>query len=402
MILPGLMGVRLYMAIAGALVSEVEDAPQAVRTAGVSGAAATLVVAGSAIDRRPEEPELQRILERLALRSREIRTVQVMYKLERISRKWGDTKDGGAYRLVLDRGKFGVIDSLESRKPDGERARTVGLWTRESFTYISLGDKFGYRFPCETDDDAWLPSDLKLPLFFDTTVAEMTQAYRFTLDKSAQTTYTLRLTPRAGRTGSNYWAAGGLVLDQKTLLPTTFWLNDGHGEVDVFRSGYQDQRTDPRRYPRGRGWICLERIHARGCRSTALNAPMVARSRQSGRTGAADSLGVRRFERGIGLTAEVGGLSSRPNHGLTTVVTWFFRVALMWGIGRPSVKRRAGSETRPTATGGVGGAVPDAEVPSRSEGRHCGWGTRSAADVMGFRLRISLAGGFLFGHELLD
>ena len=83
---------------------------------------------------------------------------------------------------------------------------------------------------------------------------------------------------------------------------------------------------------------------------------MVARSRQSGRTGAADSLGVRRFERGIGLTAEVGGLSSRPNHGLTTVVTWFFRIGLMWGIGRPSVKRRAGSETRANGDGwGRGG-----------------------------------------------
>ena len=236
MICPGLMEVRLCMAIIGTLGSEVDQAPQAVLTAAVSVAAATIVVADPAVDRKPEDLNLEQILERLALRSREIGSVQVRYKLQHVSRAWGDTEDRGTFRLVLERGKFGVIDSVESRKPDGERPRTMGLWTRELFTYVSPGDKFGYKFPSENNDDAWLPTDLKLPLFFDTTVAEMTQAYRFTLDKSAQRTYTLRLTPRAGRIGSNYWAAGGLVLDRKTLLPTTLWLNDGHGEVDVFRA----------------------------------------------------------------------------------------------------------------------------------------------------------------------
>ncbi len=235
MICPSSMGVRLCMAIIGALGSEVEQVPQAVRPAGVSGAAGTMVVAGSAIDRRPEGPELERILERLALRSREVRSVQVRFKLTHTSRLWGETVKRGEGRLVLDKGKFGVMDFVESDKSGGEPRRFTDVWTRESFSFACSAEKSAFTVPREHDDGAWMPPDLKLPFFFDTNVAEMAQAYRFALDKPARQSYTLRVTPRAAET-CGAWARASLVLDGSTLLPIVFRREQGDGEVDVYRA----------------------------------------------------------------------------------------------------------------------------------------------------------------------
>ena len=225
----GSIGARFCMAIIGALSSGVERVPLLAQPAGASGAAS------AAIHRKPEDLNLEQILERLAARSREMRSVQVRYTRERVSRAWGDKKNYGPARLVLERGEFGVVDAVESGKPDGEQASGTWLFTCDSSSLVFPTEKIGYKFARERDDSAWLPSELKLSLFFDTTVTEMTRAYRFRLEKSGQKAYSLRVTPKPASTGVT-WSSGGLVLNRTTLLPTIFWVHDGHGEYDVYRA----------------------------------------------------------------------------------------------------------------------------------------------------------------------
>jgi hypothetical protein len=162
--------------------------------------------------------------------------VQVRYKLEHISRAWGDTEDRGEGRLALEKCKFGVIEFVENWKPGAAAPpRQISVWTRESYDFIDTASEFGFDFPHEGDDSSWLPSDLKLPFFFDTDVAEMQKAYKFTLGKSTRTTYTVRVTPLAARSGGT-WLTAALILDRATLLPSALWLDQGRGETDVYRA----------------------------------------------------------------------------------------------------------------------------------------------------------------------
>ncbi len=163
--------------------------------------------------------------------------MQVRFKLTHTSRLWAETVDRGEGRLVLEKGKFGVIDFVESEKSGSEprRGTDVYVWTRKSFSLVRPAEKFAFTVPREHDDGARLPPDLKLPIFFDTDVAEMTQAYRFALDKPARESYTLWVTPRAAETGGT-WARARLVLDGSTLLPIVFRREQGDGEVDVYRA----------------------------------------------------------------------------------------------------------------------------------------------------------------------
>ncbi len=180
MVYSGLIGVLLRLAILGAFGSEVEVALPVAKTPEISASAATGIEVIVAFDRKREELRLREILERLAVRSREIRSVQVRFKRVHTSRQWGDTVDHGEGRLVLDKSKFGVMECMCRSEPGAAApARQIGLWTRESYSSIDTDNHFAYIFPREGEDLGWMPSDLKLPFFFDTDVGEMQKSYRF-------------------------------------------------------------------------------------------------------------------------------------------------------------------------------------------------------------------------------
>jgi hypothetical protein len=236
MVYSGLIGVLLRLAILAAFGSEVEEAPRVAKTPGMCASATTESEVSAAFDRKPEEPRPLEILERLALRSREIRSVQFRFKLTHTSRQWGDTVDRGEGRLVLDKGKFGVLECARRSEPGAAApGRQIGLWTRESYSWVDTASHSGFIFPREGADHGWMPSYLKLPFFFDTDVAEMQKSYRFELRKSTQTTYTLRVTPLEAKSGIT-WVTAWLLLDRETLNPTALWLDEGQGEVSVYRA----------------------------------------------------------------------------------------------------------------------------------------------------------------------
>jgi hypothetical protein len=235
MVYSGLIAVLLRLAILGAFGSEGEGALRVATTPGTSASATTESEVIAAFDRKPEELSLREILERLERRSREIRSLQVRFKLAHTWRQWEDRVEQGEGRLVLDKGKFGVMECIGRWKPGAAAPpRGTSLWTPKSYSAIDRASHVGLIVPREGEDHGWMPSDLKLPFFFDTDVAEMQKSYRFELVKSTQTAYTLRVTPLKARSGG-IWVTAWLRLDRKTLLPTALWLDQGQGEVD----GYQ-------------------------------------------------------------------------------------------------------------------------------------------------------------------
>jgi hypothetical protein len=237
MICSGLITVVLRLAILGAFGSPGEEALPVAKMPGISASATTGPEAIAAFDRKPEEPRPLEILERLAVRSREIRSVQVRFNLTHISRTWHETVDEGEGRLVLDQGKFGVMEFARRSEPGAAAPRRAfELWTPKSYSRIDTTNHDGFVFPREGKVHGWMPSLLKLPFFFDTDVAEMQKACRFELRKSTQTTYTLRVTPLEVKKSGVTWATAWLVLDRETLNPTAFWLDDGQGEVSVYRA----------------------------------------------------------------------------------------------------------------------------------------------------------------------
>jgi hypothetical protein len=236
MICSGLITVVLRLAILGAFGGEVEVALRVAKTPGISAPATTESEAMTAFDRKPEELSLREILERLERRSREIRSLQVRFKLAHTSRQWDERVEQGEGRLVLDKGKFGVMERVGRWKPGAAAPpREISLWTPKSYSAIDTSSYIGFIYPREGDDPGWMPSDLKLPFFFDTDVAEMQKSYRFELVKSTQKAYILRVTPLKARSGG-IWVTAWLRLDRQTLLPTDLWLDQGQDGVDGYRA----------------------------------------------------------------------------------------------------------------------------------------------------------------------